>query len=74
VKTDASGLFGNIVEREGPEEWRRVGGVGTLGRIGVVDSKEVQTGAWQPGWTTRLGGPGRAWMLMMLENWVQQRI
>lgn len=73
AKVSALSVFSGMMDREAPRAWERLGGLRTLARIGVVSSKELQSGRWEPDLMRRVGGGGRLWMLLAYENWLQQR-
>ena len=71
-KVTAGHIFRGVMDRGGPEEWKRLGGPKSLARIGVVQTADIEDAA-QTGLPQRIGSAGRLWTLLNLENWIRQR-
>ncbi len=72
-KMSAGFVFAGIMHREAETAWRRLGGVTSLGRLGVVDPASVKSRGGTPWSGTEAGGPSRLWNVLNLESWVRPR-
>ncbi len=72
-KVSARHVFRDLLGREAPPAWQRLGGVSALGRIGVVRAADIELAGQQRSLTAQWGGSGRLWTLLNLETWVRQR-
>jgi asparagine synthase (glutamine-hydrolysing) len=72
-KMSAAYVFRGIVGREFEAAWRRLGGLASLGRLGIVDPASVQSSRGLRSSAVGVGGPSRLWSLLNLESWVRPR-
>lgn len=72
-KASAQHVFRDLMTGQAPEVWRQLGGPAALGRIGVVDVRDVESSGPQSSLARRWGGSGRLWTMLNLETWVRQR-
>ena len=72
-KVSAEFVFRGIVQREAPAALDRLGGLRSLGRLGIVDLAGIQSGGGSGSGGDGVGGASRLWSLLNLESWVRPR-
>lgn len=72
-KASAANVFLELLEREAPAAWSRLGGAPALERIGVVRTADIESGHPCQNLIGKAGGTGRLYTLLNLEAWVQPR-
>ena len=72
-KMSAAYVFRGIVDREADAALRRLGGLTSLSRLGIVDPASVQSSEGLRSNVGGVGGPSRLWSLLNLESWVRPR-
>jgi asparagine synthetase B (glutamine-hydrolysing) len=69
-KVSGQDFFIRAMRTEGPDCWRRLGGLETLGNLGVVDARAAERDVLQRLATDR-NAPQHLWILLNLESWVR---
>jgi hypothetical protein len=72
-KVSAEFVFQGIVQREAPVALERLGGLTSLGRLGIVDLAGIQLTPGSRSVGKAVGGASRLWSLLNLETWARPR-
>jgi hypothetical protein len=68
-KVSASRYFSETVAAEAPRAWDRLGGVGTLARLGILDGRKAESAARADVGQVIRSGNCRVWEMLTLEAW-----
>lgn len=70
-KVRAGAFFRSLVEQEGPEAWRRIGGAKSLTDLGIVKRSAIEDVMRQSYPSDEIFTSFRVWEVLNLESWVR---